>query len=194
MPFKSLLRVQIKWASIAIFCYLSNKYWLDGKFLMAKFSIAKYLEPLRKRGQFMSCNLEGGASPSDNNHLNIEEKREGNSVFFSLVILPFQGKVSLIKSCNGALFWKNIKILARPVPCQDFELVPLSLCSETMNGLLSRCPFVPGQWMDFCPFVLGDKKILSRWKPYSKPWRSLKRPPCLNTDCGTQFIVCVVEY
>jgi hypothetical protein len=31
---------------------------------------------------------------------------------------------------------------------------------------LSHCPFVPGQWRDFCPFVPRDKKIPSRWKPY----------------------------
>ena len=30
---------------------------------------------------------------------------------------------------------------------------------------LSHCPFVSGQWRDFCPFVQLDKKILSRWKP-----------------------------
>ena len=29
---------------------------------------------------------------------------------------------------------------ARPVPWQDFELVPLSLCPGTMKKLLSRCP------------------------------------------------------
>ena len=38
-----------------------------------------------------------------------------------------------------------VKIPARPVPWQDFELVPLSLCPGTMKELLSRCPFVPGQ-------------------------------------------------
>ena len=29
---------------------------------------------------------------------------------------------------------------SRPVPWQDFELVPLSLCPGTMKKLLSRCP------------------------------------------------------
>ena len=29
---------------------------------------------------------------------------------------------------------------SRPVPWQDFELVPLSLCPRTMKELLSLCP------------------------------------------------------
>ena len=32
------------------------------------------------------------------------------------------------------------KIPARPVPWQDFELVPLSLCPGTKKFCLSRCP------------------------------------------------------
>ena len=32
------------------------------------------------------------------------------------------------------------KIPTRPVPWQDFELVPLSLCPGTMKELLSLCP------------------------------------------------------
>ena len=32
-----------------------------------------------------------------------------------------------------------VKIPSRPVPWQDFQLVPLSLCPRTMKGLLSLC-------------------------------------------------------
>ena len=35
-------------------------------------------------------------------------------------------------------FWQAV--LGRPVPWQDFELVPLSLCPGTMKELLSLCP------------------------------------------------------
>ena len=48
------------------------------KYQMAKYRMAKYLSPFRKRGQFMSSNLYGGlVGRPDNNHLNIEEKIEG---------------------------------------------------------------------------------------------------------------------
>ena len=33
-----------------------------------------------------------------------------------------------------------VKIPSRPVPWQNFELVPLSLCPGTRNKFLSRCP------------------------------------------------------
>ena len=33
-----------------------------------------------------------------------------------------------------------VKIPSRPVPWQNFELVPLSLCPGTRKKLLSRCP------------------------------------------------------
>ena len=49
------------------------------------------------------------------------------------------------------------------------QILCLSCYSRTMNGLLSRCPLVQGQWRDFCPFVQGDKKIPSRWKPLCRP-------------------------
>ena len=58
------------------------------------------------------------------------------------------------------------KIPARPVPWQDFELVPLSLCPGTMKELLSRCPFVPGQKSFACPAVPKSCTVPSRWKPY----------------------------
>ena len=57
------------------------------------------------------------------------------------------------------------KIPARPVPWQDFELVPLSLCPGTMKELLSRCPFVPGQKSFACPAVPKSCTVPSRWKP-----------------------------
>ena len=57
------------------------------------------------------------------------------------------------------------KIPARPVPWQVFELVPLSLCPGTKKNPCPVVSFVPGQSKDVCPFVPGDKKILSRWKP-----------------------------
>ena len=31
---------------------------------------------------------------------------------------------------------------------------------------LSRCPFVPGQGINFCPFVPKNCAVPSRWKPY----------------------------
>ena len=34
---------------------------------------------------------------------------------------------------------------------------------------LSRCPFVPGQWRNFCPFVPKSCTVLSRRKPYFWP-------------------------
>ena len=56
------------------------------------------------------------------------------------------------------------KIPARPVPWQDFELVPLSLCPGTKKFCLSRCPFVPGQGQEqmsrdklLCPGTSRDK-------------------------------------
>ena len=57
-------------------------------------------------------------------------------------------------------FW-----LSRPVPWQDFELVPLSLCPGTKNNPCPVVSFVPGKSKDVCAFVPRDKKILSRWKP-----------------------------
>ena len=36
--------------------------------------------------------------------------------------------------------WQYVKIPYRPVPRQDFELVPLSLCPGTMRELLYLCP------------------------------------------------------
>ena len=53
---------------------------------------------------------------------------------------------------------------SRPVPWQNFELVLLSLCPGTMEELLSRCPFVPGQGQEhmsrdklLCPGTARDK-------------------------------------
>ena len=57
------------------------------------------------------------------------------------------------------------KIPARPVPWQDFELVPSSLCLETMKELLSHCPFVPGQKRFASPAVLKSCSVPSHWKP-----------------------------
>ena len=57
------------------------------------------------------------------------------------------------------------KILARPIPWQDFELVPMSLCPGTNEIPCPVVSFVPGQSKDVCPFVPWDKKISSHWKP-----------------------------
>ena len=58
---------------------------------------------------------------------------------------PFRGKVS------------------KPVPGFDWLSWPVPACGKILS--LSRCPFVPGQWRNFCPFVLKSCTVPSRWKP-----------------------------
>ena len=76
-----------------------------------------------------------------------EEKSEKNPIFLML----FLSFLSRGTSRDGT--GQAVKIPSRPVPWQDFELVPLSLCPGTMKELLSRCPFVPGQKSFACPAV-----------------------------------------
>ena len=56
------------------------------------------------------------------------------------------------------------RILAIPAcPIPDFGC-PVPSLGKSFS--LSRCPFVPGQWRNSCPFVLKSCTVLSRWKPY----------------------------
>ena len=50
--------------------------------------------------------------------------------------VPGQGQEQMSRDGTG----QSQKIPARPVPWQDFELVPLSLCPGTKKFCLSRCP------------------------------------------------------
>ena len=69
----------------------------------------------------------------------------GQSLFLCQNLIPS-------RPASHPKFWQVVP--AHPVPLQDFELVPLS-----------RCPFVPGQWKNFCPFVPKKCTVLSCWKP-----------------------------
>ena len=51
---------------------------------------------------------------------------------------PSRGKIS--KPCPVPCPAPSFDWLSRPVPRQDFELVPLSLCCGTMKEFLSICP------------------------------------------------------
>ena len=75
-------------------------------------------------------------------------------------------------SCFGTSF----SALSRFVPCpaQDFDCpgpsCPEFWLSRPIPSLgkifsLSRCPFVPGQWRNFCPVVPKSCTVPSRWKP-----------------------------
>ena len=64
-------------------------------------------------------------------------------------------------------FDNQIVFLSRDVPVRDG-----TACSKSRPVLfrgkilsLSRCPFVPGQWRNFCPFVPKSCTVPSRWKP-----------------------------
>ena len=49
---------------------------------------------------------------------------------------------------------------------------------------LSRCPFVPGQWRNFCPVVLKSCTVPSHWKPYFiHDLFSYKKIPGLKLFC-----------
>ena len=53
---------------------------------------------------------------------------------------------------------------ARTVPDFDRLSRPVPALGKILS--LSSCPFVPGQWRNFCPFVPKSCTVPSRWKPY----------------------------
>jgi hypothetical protein len=80
-------------------------------------------------------------------------------ILFSLLSLGYpgifrDGTGQAVKIPSWSVLWQNFKTLscptslprfrlavpARPVPWQDFELVPLYLCPGTTKKLLSLCP------------------------------------------------------
>ena len=89
-----------------------------------------------------------------------------NAIFSLFSICPVShpgtGQDRRSKSRHGlshSKTWKSCSVLARLVAkCQN----PLPA-----HPLARRwaCPFVPGKWRIFCPFVPQDKTVLSRWKP-----------------------------
>ena len=53
-----------------------------------------------------------------------------------------------------------VKILSRPIPWQDFELVPLFRCPGTKKNPYFNVFFVPGQSKDFCPYVPQQENLV----------------------------------
>ena len=67
----------------------------------------------------------------------------------------FDRKVVIVLSHVPSKCWQAVP--AHPVPCQDFELVPLSLCPGTMKELLSLCPKKL-----YCPVML-ETLVYTAW-------------------------------
>ena len=63
-------------------------------------------------------------------------------LFFPSILHPVLGRDGT--GCQNPVLdgpvAQEVKILSWPIPWQDFELVPLSLCPGTMEVLLSFCP------------------------------------------------------
>ena len=72
-----------------------------------------------------------------------------------------------------------LAVPARPVP--DFDRLSRHVLSHGKILSLSHCPFVPGQWRNFCPSVLKSCTVLSHWKPYIRPYsESILTRPNIN--------------
>ena len=74
-----------------------------------------------------------------------DNKNLKKKIFFDNFLLFFdiffcQSDSAFVPGRPGTGRDSLFKIPSRPVPWQDFELVPLSLCPGTMKKLLSRCP------------------------------------------------------
>ena len=64
-------------------------------------------------------------------------------------------------------FANQIVLLSRDVPGRDGTACLKSRPVPSRGKILSlsRCPFVPGQWRNFCPVVPKSCCVPSRWKP-----------------------------
>jgi hypothetical protein len=85
----------------------------------------------------------------------------------------------------------------RDVPGRDGTGCQNPVPSRGKIFSLSRCPFVPGQGRNFCPFVPKSCTVPSRWKRYSKlpQLKGLNSSFCsLLSGCTIlMYIVCTVD-
>ena len=81
--------------------------------------------------------------------------------FFKNCIFACQNPVRPA-SCPG--FWQKNSDCPIPRPVPDFDRLSWPVLSHCKILSLSRCPFVPGQWRNFCPFVPKSCTVPSRWK------------------------------
>ena len=96
---------------------------------------------------------------------------------FSVLERPFTVLEHLFLLCSCFVLrggtGQAVKISYCPVlhPVPDFDR--LSWPGPALGKILSlsHCPFGPGQWGNFAPFVPKSSTVPSRWKPYSLPLR-----------------------
>ena len=91
--------------------------------------------------------------------------------------------VKKIKIANFLIWVHFFPSVRHPVPGQDGTGCqnPIQACPGPFHGKMSKscpgpsldkilslfhCPFVPGQWRNFCPFVTKSCTVPYRWKPY----------------------------
>ena len=73
---------------------------------------------------------------------------------------------------------------------QLVKIRPFTVCVPSLGKILSlsSCPFDPGQWRNFCPFVPKSCTVPSCWKPKFAP------PPLLGWNSKTGIaIICTAD-
>ena len=113
---------------------------------------------------------------SKNTHFVFRQNRSRKHIAFVQLGLPTGLDFLVPRDSHGTeekkdFFWhffaNQIVLLSRDVPGRDGTACLKSRPVPSRGKILSlsRCPFVPGQWRNFCPVVPKSCTVPSRWKP-----------------------------
>ena len=108
------------------------------------------------------------------------KKKSEKNPSFSTLFLSFLSR-GMSRDGTG----QAVKIPSRPVPWQNFELVPLSLCPGTRKKLLSRCPEKLR-----CPVPLETligAHVFEKGKIYKPTWTKIGLRPIFVLRWNNKF-------